>query len=180
MSTDLNNFKEWYVGTLAQMYPRRESGIAVFMITLPLLERYLRQKNRLTPSDNLTDACMIDLCSLFVALENVQVAWQFWNVFRNGFLHQATLSLKTKKGNDLPVGWLSHDKPHPVSVESDGSIWVHPVLFSKHVIQAIEKNFEVFSGTGTPLPTVTQYGRIPAPPEGPSYYHGTGIPGTYK
>lgn len=173
MNTDLTNFREWYVDTLKQMYPRRESGIAVFMLSIPLLERYLRQKNRLTSSDNLTDACMKDLCGLFGALANEQVAWKFWSVYRNGFLHQATLSLQTKKGQDLPVGVLSHDLNHAVAVETDGSFLVHPVLFSQCVVHTIEQNFTVFSGIGAPLPTVSQYKRVSEPPHGPSYYYGT-------
>ncbi len=43
MNTDLANFRAWYVDTLNQLYPRRESGIAVLMLSFPLLERYLRQ-----------------------------------------------------------------------------------------------------------------------------------------
>lgn len=117
------------------------------MLSFPLLERYLRQNNRLTSSDDLSDACMKDLCTLFGALTSVSVARQFWGVYRNGFLHQATLSAQTRKGANLPVGWLSHDKPHSVAVGIDGSFWVHPVLFSQRVIQAIERNFVVFSGT---------------------------------
>lgn len=77
MSTDLANFRAWYVDTLNQLYPRRESGIAVLMLSFPLLERYLRQN---------------------------------------------------------------------IAVGIDGSFWVHPVLFSQRVIQAIERNFAVFSG----------------------------------
>ncbi|PRC93285.1 hypothetical protein [Solimicrobium silvestre] len=173
MNADLKNFREWYVYTLNGMYPRRESGIAVFILSLPLLERYLRQKNGLTPSDGLSDACMTDLYNLFGALANVQVARKFWNVYRNGFLHEATLSLKTSGGKDLPVGVLSHDIQDAITVEANGSFLVHPVLFSQCVIQVIEKNFAVFSGAGTSLPTVNRYKLIPEPPSGPHFYEGT-------
>jgi hypothetical protein len=62
----------------------------------------------------------------------------------------------------MPVGWLSHDKKM-VSIESDGSFWIHPVLFSKHVVQTIEIDFAVFEGTTasqSPLPKVKE---IPIP-----------------
>jgi hypothetical protein len=172
-NTDLTNFREWYVDTLTQMYPRRESGIAVLMLSIPLLERYLRQKNGLTPRDDLNPRFMKDLCTLFSALADEHVARQFWNVFRNGFLHQATLSLQSKGGRDLPVGVLSHDFRHAVAVEPNGQFSVHPVLFSQRVIQEIVKNFSVFSGIGVPLPTVNQYRIISQPPCGPSFYQGT-------
>lgn len=161
MSADIANFKAWYSDTLEVLYPRRESGIAVFMVSVPLLERYLRQKNSLAPSDKFTDACLRDLMRMFASLSSEQQARQFWNVFRNGFLHQATLSVQLKSGANLPTGWLSHDKQHAVTVEPDGSFWLHPVLFSQRVIQEIEQNFSVFVGSGTPappLPTVMDVG----------------------
>ena len=176
MGTDLENFRAWYVVTLESLYPRRESGIPIFMIALPLLERYLRQRNQIKPQDNLNQACMDDLCSIFSELKSVESGWKFWNVFRNGFLHQATLSLKSKRGQDLPEGWLSHDQPHPVVVDSNGGMCVHPVLFSKRVIKIIEDNFDVFSANGTPLPKVEMYGRIPNTAEEHSFYYGTGVP----
>jgi hypothetical protein len=155
--TDRENFNEWYVDTLKQMYPRRESGIAVLMLSIPLLERYLRQKNQLSPSDNLNDAFMKDLCAMFVALTSEAVAWQFWSVYRNGFLHQATLSLQTRGGKNLPVGVLSHDLTDAVAVDGKKFL-VHPVLFSQCVIREIEQNFSVFSkSVAAPLPTVSQY-----------------------
>jgi hypothetical protein len=43
--SDLDNFKAWYVDVLTPLYPHRNAGIAVFMLSLPLEERYLRQKN---------------------------------------------------------------------------------------------------------------------------------------
>jgi len=172
-NVDLENFRNWYVETLKPMYARRESGIAVFMLSFPLLERYLRQKNELTPKDTLNDAFMKDLCTLFPAIENEQVARQFWNVFRNGFLHQATLSQKTNAGKDLPAGILSHDLRQAVAINPDDSFLVQPVLFSQNVIQEIEQNFTVFSGVDVPLPTVNQYRLIPEPLDGPNFYEGT-------
>lgn len=176
MSTDLTNFRSWYADTLALLAPHRDCGIAMFMITLPLLERYLRQKNGRRPAENLNDSCMATLRGLFPTLINNPAAWQFWNVYRNGFLHQATLSLQSKSGTELPTGWLSHDKPRPLLVESDGSFWVNPVLFSEVVVQTIESDFAVFSGASTPAPPLPTVIAHVAPDTGeaiPPVYLGT-------
>jgi hypothetical protein len=89
---------------------------------------------------------------VFLALPDDATARHFWNVYRNGFLHQATLSLKTSKGNALPVASLTHDVPVPVTIEADGSFVIQPVLFSRRVVQTIEANFNTFAGVGTPAP----------------------------
>jgi hypothetical protein len=51
MDSDRKNFHAWYVKTLESLYPERNAGIAILMISTPLLERYLRQKNGRTPDD---------------------------------------------------------------------------------------------------------------------------------
>jgi len=48
VTNDLKNFRDWYVKTLESLYPERDAGIAVLMISMPLLERYLRQRNSRT------------------------------------------------------------------------------------------------------------------------------------
>jgi hypothetical protein len=62
--SDLDNFKAWYVDVLTALYPMRNAGIAVFMLSLPLAERYLRQKNNLGPDAVLDDAFMRNLCAI--------------------------------------------------------------------------------------------------------------------
>src|SRR5690349_7539021 len=107
--SDLDNFKAWYADVLTTLYPMRNAGIAVFMLSLPLAERYLRQKNNLGPDAVLDDAFMKSLCAIFPVLQDVRTSRQFWTVYRHGFLHQATLSTCTRSGAALPVGWLTHD-----------------------------------------------------------------------
>ena len=159
MATDFENFKSWYADTLHKLYPDRNSGFAILMIAFPLLERYLRHKNRLTHKDNLSNGCMDELCIMFPALPNRKAAWDFWNIYRNGILHQVTLS-RMKRDTVIPDGWLSHDIHSAISVESDGSFLVHPVLFSKHVLHIIENDFATFergSAASTKLPKVKPY-----------------------
>lgn len=157
MNTNFDNFKSWYADTLQQLYPERDSGFVILMAVFPLLERYLRHKSGLTHKDNLDDRFIDDLGKIFPVLSDRRKAWDFWNVYRNGILHQATLSRMNRKGNILPEGWLSNDINSAVSVESDGSFLIHPVLFSKHVLDIIENDFAIFekgTAASTKLPRV--------------------------
>jgi hypothetical protein len=156
MDNDLTNFRAWYSQTLEKMYPDRNAGIAVLMISMPLLERYLRSKVGCAPDQPLSDAWHDGLREIFPALANGVVAKKFWSVFRHGFLHQATLSLKTMGGTPLPPGELTHDIDEPILVQADGSFVLHPVLFSKRVIATIEANFATFVGAGTESPKLAR------------------------
>ena len=157
MATDFENFKSWYVDTLLKLYPDRNSGFAILMIVFPLLERYLRHKNGLTHKENLSNGCMDELRNMFPALPTTEAAWKFWNIYRNGILHQVTLSRENKRGTEMPDGWLSHDIHSAINIESDGSFLIHPVLFTKHVMDIIKSDFDTFiqgSAASTKLPKV--------------------------
>ena len=156
MVEDRRNFQAWYVDILESLYTTRAAGIAVLMISTPLLERYLRQKNGRTPEQSLDDSCMETLRSIFPTLRDAATAWNFWRIYRNGFLHQATLSLKTHSGARLPAGSLTHDVSAAISLNPDGSFVLHPVLFSRQVVTTIAGDFPTFVGIGTPVPPPPQ------------------------
>lgn len=165
MSEHFDNFKSWYIATLERLYPHRDAGFAMLMITFPLLERYLRKKVELSPKDNLSDLFYAELASLFPVLSNNSTAKDFWQVYRNGLLHEVTLSRQNRSGNEMPLGRVSHDKPM-VSIE-DGSFWIHPVDFTKKVIEAIQNDFKTFEGVEDSIsklpkvqPVETKSGRI--------------------
>lgn len=146
-ATSQEHFKAWYEDVLAMLYPHRDAGIAIFMISLPLTERFLRQKSKLGPDDDLSDAFMIRLGKIFPALRDVTTARQFWAVYRHGFLHQATLSKSTRRGTPLPIGWLTHDIADAIQIMPDGSFCLHPVLFSQKIVSEINADFSAFAGT---------------------------------
>jgi hypothetical protein len=65
----------------------------------------------------------------------------------------------------MPLGWVSHDKPM-ISIE-DGTFWIHPVDFTKKVVEIIQNDFETFVGRENPIsqlpttkPIETKPGRI--------------------
>ena len=160
MPSDLDNFKAWYNDILEKLYPDLNAGFAILMIAFPLLERYLRHKNGLSHKDNLNNGCMDEFRKLFPILSTIEVAWKFWQVFRNGVLHRVTLSREHKSGSAMPDGWLSHDIDKAIKIESDESFLIHPVLFTKHIVDMIENNFGIFetvSEASTKLPEVKSH-----------------------
>ncbi len=167
MDEDRRNFQAWYADILQSLYSTRAGGIAVLMISTPLLERYLRQKNGRTPEQSLDDSCMETLRSVFPALVDTATARKFWGVYRNGFLHQATLSLKTRGGVPLPAGSLTHDESAAIRVNADGSFVLHPELFSRQVVKTIEGDFPTFVGTGNPGPRPPQVVAYASPASSP-------------
>lgn len=172
MNEDLDNFKAWFADVLTSLYPNRDAGIAVLTLSLPLAERYLRQKNRVGPEEALTDACMTSLIAVLPALRDVATARQFWAVYRHGFLHQATLSAVARGGASCRVGWLTHDTAEPFEIRPDGSFLVHPVLLSQQIVRAIEADFAVFAGTAAGAPPLARVERLD-PVTIPSAYLGT-------
>jgi len=170
MSSNFDNFNAWYVQVLEGLFGNRNAGIAVLIISLPLLERYLRGKHNLAPDDKVTDAAMGGLCGMFPALGTVAQARSFWHVYRNGFLHQATVLRNTRGGVSLPGGWLTHDIAEPIRVEAEGSFTVNPVLFSQKVLSTISADFASFEADEPPLPQVTRRDPFSIP----SSYVGTG------
>jgi hypothetical protein len=160
LATTRQQFKEWFEDVLAMLYPHRNAGIAVFMISLPLAERYLRQKSNLGPGADLNSDFMNHLVNMFSALGNEGTARNFWTAYRHGFLHQATPSISTRGGAGLPTAWLTHDTTMAVEVKSDGSFCVHPVLFSQRLVDEIKRDFATYAGTvagAPPLPKIEPF-----------------------
>jgi hypothetical protein len=175
MDEDLANFEAWYACVLATLYPNDKAGIAVLMLSLPLAERYMRQRNKVGPEAGLTDDCMRTLVAILPALRDVATARAFWTVYRNGFLHQATLSTVARGGSALPVGWLTHNSGEPFVIRQDGSFQVQPVLLSDAIVRAIRADFEVFAGTAAGAPRLARVERLD-PVTIPSTFLGTRSP----
>ena len=156
MSIHRTNFGAWYKAVLDRLYPHRDAGFAILLIAFPLLERYLRQKTGLTSDQNLSDSFFDELTQLFPTLKTNATARNFWQIYRNGLLHEITLSRQARSGATMPTGWISHDKPL-ITIESDGSMWINPVEFAQLVVTAIDADFATFEGTSPAsarLPTV--------------------------
>ncbi len=158
MTSHSQNFKAWYADVLRSLYPQREAGFVILLSAFPLLERYLRQKAQLAPDATLNATFFNELMTLFPEVQSAATAEAFWQVYRNGLLHQVTFSDRRRSGSPLPNGWISHDMSTLLDIASDGSFWLHPVSFAERVLRAIESDFATFEGilSGTPdLPAIS-------------------------
>ena len=159
-----SDFDRHYVRVLNDLYPNRDAGFAIIMISMPLLERYIRQKAGIGTS-SLNENFYKDFVRVFPEARDVSTAKQLWAAFRHGFLHQGTMSVEAS-GTILPAAYLTHDMDAAFRIRHDGSLVLHPVLFSQKTVTEIQNNFSVFSGTAAgapPLPEVVRLDPITIP-----------------
>ena len=95
MNMDIyEKFRLWYKEPIECLIAKDEhTGFAVLMLALPILERYLRQRLKIT-TDGLPDIFYDEMVQMFPALKTSPYAKRFWKCYRNGLLHQATLQLR--------------------------------------------------------------------------------------
>ena len=161
--TNLDNFQTWFADYLRSLATDRNAGFIIAMVSFPLIERYLRQKTGAEPK---SPRFVAGLLKVLPELQTVGTAQAFWTTYRHGLLHNVAMSKETHG--------LTHDTGI-VQVESNGKVWLNPVLFSERVLGTIEADFTVFESGGV-LPTVNIYGRVPERAGAPNYYLGTGTP----
>jgi len=53
MDENRNNFIKWFKEPLNTLYKNEHAGFAIVMLSLPILERYLRQKSGVFEKQNL-------------------------------------------------------------------------------------------------------------------------------
>ncbi len=156
MSSNRENFRLWYENILGNLYGNGDAGFAILIIALPLLERYLRQKSGIYEAAHLTPRFYQELRQIFPAIPDDDTANKFWHVFRNGLLHQVTLSQSNRNGVRMPDAWLS-SHVDAISIGTNGEFWVHPSKFASIVVNIIENDFATFEGRGStshPFPIV--------------------------
>jgi hypothetical protein len=151
------NFESWYVSPLQSLYTNPDAGFVIIITVFALLERYLRQKNGLSPKDNLTDQAWVSLCDLFPTLASKELAHDFWDATRNGLLHQITFQTSRPRNGETPPGIsFSHEYTSDLRF-SEGRFELHPQKFCETVLNAITINFGVYCGVNanTKLPSVS-------------------------
>ncbi len=148
-------FQLWYKEPIETLIAKDEhTGFAVLMLTLPILERYLRQKLTIT-QDNLPDSFHEELVKLFPQFQKKENAKRFWRVYRHGLLHQATL-----QGLDGIIAFV-HNAVSIVECAPDGRTFgLSPNQFALAVLSIIENDlttFENVSGSQPQLPSVQEH-----------------------
>jgi hypothetical protein len=145
VNENLANFKSWYADILTELYSNREAGFVILIVAFPLLERYLREKSKVQDKNTLNHASYQELLRLFPELINKEKAGQFWQVYRNGLLHQITTCKTNRNGCQLPFGRVSNDC-ETIKIDASGAFWLHPAKFAKRIVDIIEADFATFDG----------------------------------
>ena len=143
MNDDYKNFVRWFKEPLSSLYKDPHAGFAIVMLSLPILERYLREKSGVCEQLNLDDRFHQEFLKMFPSVKDIPVAKLFWKVYRHGLLHQATL-----KEHDTVLSAAVHGGA--AEIEFDGKVFtISPVKFSKRVVERIEADFATYEGAGS-------------------------------
>ena len=147
MNENEMNFQKWFKQPLSNLYSNPNAGFIILMISLPLLERYLREKSK-TFEASLKDEFFYELITIFPALKELPVAKKFWEVYRHGLLHQATLKVRDLS---LSVGVYNSTDEIIHGYNNNGdNFCVSPNAFSNRIILTIENDFATFEGNNSP------------------------------
>lgn len=152
MSNALDNFNKWFKNPLSLLYTNIDAGFIVVMISISLLERYLREKTGIY--ENKLDHRFYDeFIKIFPSVKTINDARIFWEVSRHGLLHQSTFKLGTRKGDIICTVGLHNDANDILcDYKQKGiKIVIPPIKFSKIIISTIENDFSNFKGKGSPL-----------------------------
>lgn len=76
-------FRRWFKQPLADLYNNPDAGFPVLMITLPLLERYLREKGN-NHQEKLQDDFHKELGQMLPSLSDIATSRKFWRFYRHG------------------------------------------------------------------------------------------------
>src|SRR6266536_3049493 len=148
MHANQDNFVRWFKEPLESLYTNIHAGFVILMASLPLLERYLRQKSRVFENHALNPEFFGQFRIMFPSIDSPEKAKRFWEIYRHGLLHQATL--KTRDGT---IAAALHNNAHilVVSYDPHGDVFtLSPNKFSQKIIAVIESDFLTFEAAGSP------------------------------
>lgn len=142
----ITEFLKWYQEPVAELQKLEGGGFPQMLIALPLIERYLRQKSA-TGEAKLRKPFYAELRVTFPELDSEKIdAEDFWQVFRNGLLHQVTMSQQRIRSTQAPRGGLNYNVKMIQYDRSDDMILVNPTLFANRVLNTIKNDFSTFGG----------------------------------
>lgn len=161
VEVDRNQFSRWYEAVLKRMYGNRDNGFAIMLITIPILERYVRCKNNLERNSTIGSVGLTELLQIFPEAESTETIGAVWDATRNGLLHQLTFFTEKRSKTQLPIVRLTHDTRVAIRLEDDRSISINPVHFSRRVVRVVKGDFATFCrdspDSTTPLPVTASF-----------------------
>jgi hypothetical protein len=90
MTDHEENFRKWFVDALGPLRSKGDAGFIFAFVSLPLLERYLREKSGAGEAMTLPTQFFVELGKLFPEVAGREKS--MWHCYRNGLLHQAAFS----------------------------------------------------------------------------------------
>jgi hypothetical protein len=146
MNGDHDNFIKWFKNPITSLHKNTDAGFVILMASLPLLERYLREKTGVHEKP-LEPRFYEDFVKIFPSARDWKTAKTFWEIYRHGLLHQATL--KTKAGI-IEAAVHNEAKDLEIGYNRQGLVFtVSPVKFSEKIIEAIELDFPTFKAVSS-------------------------------
>jgi hypothetical protein len=131
------------------------------MISLALLERYLREKSGVPEDRPITSGFRAELSKLFPVLGTDDLAREFWEVCRHGLKHQTTFKLKSKLGDVIVGVYESANEIEVTCSPTENVFMISPTRFSNRVIAVIENDFVTFEGRNSPNHPLPELNYIP-------------------
>ena len=130
-------FRRWYIAPLRRLeeLPNGDGGFVVLATACFLYERYAKAFLKAAGDSGTTDNLIARLSADFGIPDDAARA--FWNVIRDGFLHQGMPLIKNQQGN-LVDGWRTC-ATHEHAIELDGKILkVEPWRFRDRVLDLFD------------------------------------------
>ncbi|NOQ22351.1 MAG: hypothetical protein GQ565_06845 [Candidatus Aegiribacteria sp.] len=140
-------FKEWYTDILHDLY-EKQAGFPILLISFPILERYIRQVSGIG-ENRLSDRFFEVLLEMFDELECLENAKEFWQIYRNGLLHQVSFAMKNHKQIEMSPACITFDQSESLLL-SEGTYSVNPISFSREIIKSVKDDFESMQASASP------------------------------
>ncbi len=161
MNDNFANFNRWFKEPLLGLQQDSGAGFIIVMISLALLERYLREKSGAHESPRLDANFRTEFMRLFPSIGCDDLVLKFWEVCRHGLMHQATFKIKTNAGDSVTMGL--HESALEIQHKCGSSgdeFMISPSRFSSRVIQIIENDFPTFEGLASPNHPLSQISSV--------------------
>jgi hypothetical protein len=159
MTDHEKNFRKWFMTPLEPLRGNGDAGFIFAFVSLPLLERYLREKSGAGEAAILPPQFFLELRKLFPEIacrEN-----NMWHCYRNGLLHQAAFSQEKRRQGIVVVlnAALSGHDNRPIYYDISGDcFYMNPEEFFDRVTKTILGDFTTYVGSlspAHPLPSIS-------------------------
>jgi hypothetical protein len=77
MKDNYDNFVRWFKEPLSSLYKNPHAGFAIVILSLPILERYMREKSGVCEQPNLDDRFHQEFLNMFPSVNDMPTARKF-------------------------------------------------------------------------------------------------------